>query len=152
MTLHRRVTAPGGIPSSCVDGVVSGEAALAVAPSRLALRRWKDVQNLGRRAPMIGHVPSAEESTLLRQALRSMLEGKEQLIAVIHGQRKLVGVVDRADILRGLAGPGEHWHALQVPCGSSRPVLESRTLLYGRASCTMDPALASRPTVETGPA
>ena len=54
---------------------------------------------------MIAQVPSAEESTPLRQALRSMLEGKEKLIAVIDGQRKLVGVVDRADILRGLAGP-----------------------------------------------
>ena len=56
---------------------------------------------------MIGQVPLAEESTPLRQALRSMLEGKEKLIAVVDGQRKLVGVVDRADILRGLAGPGE---------------------------------------------
>jgi CBS domain-containing protein len=56
---------------------------------------------------MIGQVPSAEESTPLRQALRSMLEGKEKLIAVVDGHRKLVGVVDREDILRGLAGPEE---------------------------------------------
>lgn len=55
---------------------------------------------------MVGAVPTAEESTPLRQALRSMLEGKEKLIAVVDGQRKLVGVVDRADILRGLAAPG----------------------------------------------
>ena len=55
---------------------------------------------------MVGTIPTAEENTPLRQALRSMLEGKEKLIAVVDGQRKLVGVVDRADILRGLAGPG----------------------------------------------
>jgi CBS domain-containing protein len=55
---------------------------------------------------MVGAIPTAEESTPLRQALRSMLEGKEKLIAVVDGQRKLVGVVDRADILRGLAAPG----------------------------------------------
>ena len=55
---------------------------------------------------MVTAIPTAEESTPLRQALRSMLEGKEKLIAVVDRQRKLVGVVDRADILRGLAGPG----------------------------------------------
>ena len=55
---------------------------------------------------MVGAIPTAEESTPLRQALRSMLEGKEKLIAVVDGQRRLVGVVDRADILRGLAAPG----------------------------------------------
>lgn len=55
---------------------------------------------------MVGEIPTAQESTPLRQALRSMLEGKEKLIAVVDGQRKLVGVVDRADILRGLAAPG----------------------------------------------
>ena len=55
---------------------------------------------------MVGAIPTAEESTPLRQALRSMLEGREKLIAVVDGQRRLVGVVDRADILRGLAGPG----------------------------------------------
>jgi CBS domain-containing protein len=54
---------------------------------------------------MVGQIPTAEESTPLRQALRSMLEGKEKLIAVVDGQRKLVGVVDREDILRGLAAP-----------------------------------------------
>jgi CBS domain-containing protein len=54
---------------------------------------------------MVGSIPTAQESTPLRQALRSMLEGKEKLIAVVDGQRKLVGVVDRADILRGLAAP-----------------------------------------------
>ena len=55
---------------------------------------------------MVSAIPTAEESTPLRQALRDMLEGKEKLIAVIDKQRKLVGVVDRADILRGLAAPG----------------------------------------------
>ncbi len=55
---------------------------------------------------MVSAIPSAEESTPLRQALRSMLEGKEKLIAVVDRQRKLVGVVDRADILRGLAATG----------------------------------------------
>ena len=55
---------------------------------------------------MVGAIPTAEESTPLRQALRSMLEGKEKLIAVLDSHRKLVGVVDRADILRGLAAPG----------------------------------------------
>jgi CBS domain-containing protein len=55
---------------------------------------------------MVGAIPTASESTPLRQALRSMLEGKEKLIAVVDGQRKLVGVVDRADILRGLVAPG----------------------------------------------
>jgi len=56
---------------------------------------------------MVGEIPLAEENTPLRQALRSMLEGKEKLIVVIDGHRKVVGVVDREDILRGLAGPGE---------------------------------------------
>ena len=56
---------------------------------------------------MVTAIPTAEESTPLRQALRSMLEGKEKLIAVVDRQRKLVGVVDRADILRGLVGPGQ---------------------------------------------
>ena len=55
---------------------------------------------------MVGRIPTASESTPLRLALRSMLEGKEKLIAVVDSQRKLVGVVDRADILRGLAAPG----------------------------------------------
>jgi CBS domain-containing protein len=55
---------------------------------------------------MVGAIPTASESTPLRLALRSMLEGKEKLIAVVDSQRKLVGVVDRADILRGLAAPG----------------------------------------------
>ena len=55
---------------------------------------------------MVSEIPTAEEGTPLRQALRSMLEGKEKLIAVVDRQRKLVGVVDREDILRGLAAPG----------------------------------------------
>ena len=52
---------------------------------------------------MTGHVPMAEEHTPLREALASMLHGKEKLIAVVDPDRRLLGVVDRADVLRGLA-------------------------------------------------
>jgi len=54
---------------------------------------------------MVPAIPTAEESTPLRDALRSMLDGKQKLVAVVDRRRKLVGVVDRADILRGLAAP-----------------------------------------------
>jgi CBS domain-containing protein/PII-like signaling protein len=54
---------------------------------------------------MVADVPTAEEHTLLGHALAPMLQGKEKLIAVVDAERRLVGVVDRADILRGLAVP-----------------------------------------------
>jgi CBS domain-containing protein len=54
---------------------------------------------------MVAEVPTAMEHTLLGEALVPMLQGKEKLIAVVDEDRRLVGVVDRADILRGLAPP-----------------------------------------------
>jgi CBS domain-containing protein len=54
---------------------------------------------------MVSDVPMAMEHTRLAQALAPMLQGKEKLIAVVDEDRRLVGVVDRADILRGLAHP-----------------------------------------------
>jgi CBS domain-containing protein len=53
---------------------------------------------------MSTHVPTALESTPLREAITPMLRGREKLICVVDNERRLVGVVDRADLLRGLLG------------------------------------------------
>ncbi|HTP28843.1 MAG TPA: hypothetical protein VMK12_24685 [Anaeromyxobacteraceae bacterium] len=36
-----------------------------------------------------------------------MLEGSHKVLAVVDGERRLVGVVDRADLLRGLVAAEE---------------------------------------------
>lgn len=46
-----------------------------------------------------------ETETPLRQALSTMLRDRQKLIAVVDKDKRLVGIVDRADILRGLAQP-----------------------------------------------
>jgi len=50
-------------------------------------------------------VSIAREETPLRQAVSAMLRDKQKLIAVVDPENRLVGIVDRADILRGLALP-----------------------------------------------
>jgi CBS domain-containing protein len=50
-------------------------------------------------------VPTALADTPLRDALAPMLRGKEKLIAVVDAEHRLAGIVDRADILRGLIEP-----------------------------------------------
>lgn len=51
---------------------------------------------------MSTQVPIAEEDTPLGKALAPMLREKAKLIAVVDGAQQLLGIVDRADILRGL--------------------------------------------------
>lgn len=47
-------------------------------------------------------VPVARHTTPVRDAIGPMLRGKEKLVAVVNDDLRLVGVVDRADLLRGL--------------------------------------------------
>lgn len=54
---------------------------------------------------MSGNVSIALKETPLRQALASMLRDQQKLIAVVDDERHLLGIVDRYDILRGLALP-----------------------------------------------
>jgi CBS-domain-containing membrane protein/PII-like signaling protein len=44
----------------------------------------------------------AREDTPLREAIASMLAGEHKIIAVVDSEKRLVGCLDRADILRGL--------------------------------------------------
>lgn len=44
----------------------------------------------------------AREDTPLREAIASMLAGEHKIIAVVDAEKRLVGCLDRADILRGL--------------------------------------------------
>jgi CBS domain-containing protein len=50
-------------------------------------------------------VPTAPAEMPLGEAIALMLPGAHKVIAVVDGDRRLVGIVDRADILRGLALP-----------------------------------------------
>ena len=51
---------------------------------------------------MTSDVPTATESTLLSDAIGLMLKGKHKLLAVTDAAGRLVGMVDRADLLHGL--------------------------------------------------
>ncbi len=44
----------------------------------------------------------AREDAPLREAIASMLAGEHKIVAVVDAQKRLVGCLDRADILRGL--------------------------------------------------
>lgn len=44
----------------------------------------------------------AKEDTPLREAIASMLAGEHKIVAVVDAEKRLVGCLDRADILRGL--------------------------------------------------
>ena len=48
-------------------------------------------------------VPRATEGTLLGDAVAAMLEGDHKVLAVVDADGRLVGIVDRADLLHGLA-------------------------------------------------
>jgi CBS domain-containing protein len=54
---------------------------------------------------MTTDVPTTFEETPLREAIVPMLHGKEKLLVVVDKEKRLVGIVDRADILRGLVEP-----------------------------------------------
>jgi CBS domain-containing protein len=51
---------------------------------------------------MLTDVPTAFEQTPLGEALGPILRSKEKLVAVVDDQRRLVGILDRADILHAL--------------------------------------------------
>ena len=51
---------------------------------------------------MVTEVAVAREDQLLRDALAPMRKAPHKLVAVVDAERRLVGVLDRADILRGL--------------------------------------------------
>jgi CBS domain-containing protein len=51
---------------------------------------------------MITDVPKATEDTLLSDAIGVMLKGKHKVLAVTDAAGRLVGMVDRADLLHGL--------------------------------------------------
>ncbi len=50
-------------------------------------------------------VATASEDTLLSEAITSMLKGSHKVLAVTDGDGRLVGMVDRADLLHGLVPP-----------------------------------------------
>lgn len=52
---------------------------------------------------MRADVLTARTDTSLREAIALMLQGSRKVIAVVDDDRRLAGIVDRADILRGLA-------------------------------------------------
>ena len=54
---------------------------------------------------MIRDVPTATEDTLLSHAIALMLQGSHKVLAVTDVAGRLVGVVDRADLLHGLVEP-----------------------------------------------
>lgn len=54
---------------------------------------------------MQANVATASADTPLRDAIALMLAGSRKVIAVVDGENRLLGLVDRADILRGLASP-----------------------------------------------
>lgn len=54
---------------------------------------------------MTRDVPSATEETLLGDAIALMLKGNHKVLAVVGAGGRLVGIVDRADLMHGLAQP-----------------------------------------------
>jgi CBS domain-containing protein len=48
-------------------------------------------------------VPIVLQSAPLREVITRMLHGAEKIVAVVDAEQRLVGVVDRADVLRGLS-------------------------------------------------
>ena len=47
-------------------------------------------------------VPVIDQATPLRQAIATMLDGNHKILAVVDSEKRLVGVLDRADVLHGL--------------------------------------------------
>jgi CBS domain-containing protein len=57
----------------------------------------------------------------LREAIASMLGGQHKLIAVVDGEKRLVGCLDRADILRGLLAPSPETDSAVLPASDGLP-------------------------------
>jgi CBS domain-containing protein len=56
-----------------------------------------------RASDLMSHdVPTATEDTLLSEAIAKMLKGNQKVLAVTDREGRLVGMVDRADLLHGL--------------------------------------------------
>jgi CBS domain-containing protein len=51
---------------------------------------------------MVPDVPTATEGTLLSEAIARMLRGDHKVLGVTDASGRLVGIVDRADLLHGL--------------------------------------------------
>jgi CBS domain-containing protein len=66
----------------------------ALAEQHARARRAQDL--------MTKDVPTATEDTLLTEAIARMLPGNHKVLAVIDAGRRLIGIVDRADLLHGL--------------------------------------------------
>ena len=56
---------------------------------------------------MVGGVPMARVDTPLGEAIAIMLKADRKILAVTDGDGRLAGIVDRADLLRGVAQHGE---------------------------------------------
>ena len=54
---------------------------------------------------MSTNIPTATENILLPEAISTMLRGNHKLLAVVNQEQQFVGVIDRADLLRGLNQP-----------------------------------------------
>jgi CBS domain-containing protein len=54
---------------------------------------------------MLTEITPAFEDTPLREAIGPMLHGHRKVVVVVDRERRLVGIVDRADLLRGLLLP-----------------------------------------------
>ncbi|ACG74535.1 protein of unknown function DUF190 [Anaeromyxobacter sp. K] len=54
---------------------------------------------------MSRHVATVREDVLLSEAIASMLRGEDKVLAVTDAEGRVVGIVDRADLLHGLTGP-----------------------------------------------
>ena len=54
---------------------------------------------------MSGDLPTVREDTPLSKAIAAMLRGSHKLVAVVDAEGRLVGELDRADVLRGLVEP-----------------------------------------------
>jgi CBS domain-containing protein len=65
-----------------------------VAEGHARARRAADLMTTG--------VPTAREDALLGTAIAAMLKGSHKVLAVVDAESRLVGIVDRADVLRGL--------------------------------------------------
>jgi CBS domain-containing protein len=53
-------------------------------------------------ADLMVPTPSVSETAPIRDAIAAMLVGGHKIIAVVDAEQRLVGVLDRADLLHGL--------------------------------------------------
>jgi CBS domain-containing protein len=56
---------------------------------------------------MVTGVPTARPGTPLGEAIGAMLQADRKILAVVDETGRLAGIVDRADLLRGLAAPAD---------------------------------------------